>query len=337
MEDNTQLKGRIHYNVNLLKYYITRDRASDLGIHSNLTQDSIIKFICVCGEESSKKFMYIVRASGAFCKKCSEKNRRERITKTNMQKYGCAIATQNKDISAKTKKTCIERYGVENPAQKIEFREKMKQTMMKTYGTEYALQNTVFKDKYKETLKERYGVTVPYHSEELKNRGAETCKKIYGVENPFQNDVVKQKIIQTNILKYGVEHPSQNNEIMLKTQANAKKYKNYTMPSGAIRKVQGYEPFALAELIKVFSEDQIKTDRRDVPRVKYTIDDKERYYFPDIYIPDEKKIIEVKSTWTYKCKSDSILHKKEATEHLGYLYEIWVFDANGNRVSVEDT
>ena len=258
------------------------------------------------------------------------------LLKTNMKKYGCAVACKNEIVRAKTKKTCMERYGVENPAQKAEIRDKMKETMMKTYGTEYALQNTVFKDKYKETLKERYGVTVPYHSTELKNRGAETCKKIYGVENPFQNEEIKHKITQTNIVKYGVEHSSQNSEIMLKTQANAKKYKKYVMPSGSIRNVQGYEPFAITELLKTFNEEQIKTDRKDVPRIKYNITDKDRYYFPDIYIPSEKKIIEVKSPWTYKCKSDNIIHKKEATERLGYLYEVWIFAANGNRILPEE-
>ena len=296
----------------------------------------MIKFICSCGNEANKKFLQIVRASGAYCSKCSEKNRRAKITETNLIKYGCAVASQNKNVIEKGKKTCLELYGVENPGQKAEFREKMKETMLKIHGKEHALQNTKFKDKYKETLKERYGVTVPYHSLEIKNKGAETCKKVYGVENPFQNEEVKKKIIQTNIIKYGVEHSSQNNEIMLKTQQNAKKYKKYTMPSGLIRNIQGYEPFALTELIKIYSEEQIKTDRIDIPRIKYTINDTEKYYFPDIYIPDDKKIIEVKSTWTYKCKSDNIIHKKEATEHLGYLYEIWIFDANGKRVLPEN-
>jgi len=39
------------------------------------------------------------------------------------------------------------------------------------------------------------------------------------------------------------------------------------MPSGDIRKVQGYEPFALDILVKKYKEDDIKTDRKDIPRI----------------------------------------------------------------------
>ncbi len=108
------------------------------------------------------------------------------------------------------------------------------------------------------------------------------------------------------------------------------------MPSGEIRKVQGYEPFALDVLLKQgYTEDQIKTERKDVGRIEYEVDGKKKYYFPDISIPHEKKIIEVKSTWTYKCKTDNIQAKAEATRKQGYAYELWIFDAKGNRVSEE--
>jgi hypothetical protein len=328
-------KIRIRYNKESLDELLEIDNASDTGSYTHFTQKSIISFICNCGEQTSKKLFYI-KKTGAYCKKCFEKNRRAKTTETNLLRYGCAFVTQSEKVKEKTKKTCLEKYGVENPAQNTNVRDKMKETMLHTYGVEHALQVTGFKDKFKETLNERYGVSVPYHSKTIRDRGAEKCKQIYGVENPFQNEQVKEKIIQTNLAKYGVEHPSQNNEIMLKAQANAKKYKKYTMPSGEIRNVQGYEPYALTELLKVYSEEQIKTDRKDIPRIKYLSGEKERYYFPDMYIPDDKKIIEVKSVWTYKCKNDNIILKKEATEKLGYLYEMWIFDGNGKRVLPEN-
>jgi hypothetical protein len=328
-------KVRIRYNTELLNELLKKDNASNTGSYTHLTQSSIISFICNCGEESAKKLFYIKR-TGAYCKKCFEKNRRAKITETTIIRYGCAVSFQNEKVKEKSKKTCLDKYGVENPAQNTTVRDKMKETMLQTYGVEHALQKDDFKDKFKETLNERYGVTVPYQSKVIRDRGIETCKEIYGVENPFQNEQVKEKIIQTNLAKYGVEHPSQNNEIMLKTQANAKKYKKYTMPSGEIRNVQGYEPYALTELLKVYSEGQIKTDRKDIPRIKYLCGEKERYYFPDMYIPEDKMIIEVKSVWTYKCKSDNIILKKEATEKLGYMYEMWIFDGNGKRVLPEN-
>jgi hypothetical protein len=118
---------------------------------------------------------------------------------------------------------------------------------------------------------------------------------------------------------------------MEKTQKNAKKYKEYTMPSGIIRKVQGYESFALDELVNIYSEDDIKTDRKDIPRIKYIINDKNKYYFPDIYIKSGNKIIEVKSNWTYKCKEDNVQEKSNATKLAGYEYEIWIYDNKGNK------
>jgi hypothetical protein len=102
------------------------------------------------------------------------------------------------------------------------------------------------------------------------------------------------------------------------------------MPSGEIRLVQGYEPFALDILIKTYTETEILTDREFVPNIPYIFNSKKCIYFPDIFISKDNKIIEVKSTWTYKCKGDKIKEKAEAVKSLGYEYEIWIFDDKRN-------
>jgi len=104
------------------------------------------------------------------------------------------------------------------------------------------------------------------------------------------------------------------------------------MPSGIIRKVQGYEPFALDELIKQYTEEQIKTDRKDVPRVEYILENKKHYYFPDIFIPHENKIIEVKSTWTIKLHEKKIKFKCNSCIANGYKYEIWEYNKKGEKI-----
>ncbi len=109
-----------------------------------------------------------------------------------------------------------------------------------------------------------------------------------------------------------------------------------TASSGAVRKVQGYETFALSELVKIFPEEQIKTDRKDVPRIQYSVNGKKKYHFPDIFLPPENKIVEVKSTWTYKCKADNVLLKKQYAEKQGFIYEIWCYDSKGNRVEITE-
>ena len=256
---------------------------------------------------------------------------KEQRKQTCLQKYGVEHPTQVSEIKEKTKNTCLTRYGVEHVSQVNTFKEKIKQTNLNRYGVEHSLQSPEIKEKMKNTILKRFGTEYASQSTEVKQKVKQTFIKKYGVEHPMQVPEIREKIKQTNLKRYGVEYPSQLKEIMEKTQKNAKKYKEYTMPSGVIRKVQGYESFALNELVKIYSEDDIKTDRKDIPRITYVINDKNKYYFPDIYIKSENKIIEVKSTWTYSCKEDNIQEKSNATKSAGYNYEIWIYDKKGNK------
>ena len=153
----------------------------------------------------------------------------------------------------------------------------------------------------------------------------------HGVEHNFQAGELRDKRKETFLAKYGVEHPAQNLEIQAKSERNALKYKEYKMPSGIIKKVQGYEHFALDELVKTYKEEQLKTDRKDVPRVEYMMEEKKHFYFPDIYIPHENKIIEVKSTWTFKKKNDITMAKAKSCKEKGYCFELWVYDGKGGK------
>jgi hypothetical protein len=109
------------------------------------------------------------------------------------------------------------------------------------------------------------------------------------------------------------------------------KQKIYIYPSGKEIKCQGYEPFALGELIKNINEDNILTGSKNVPTIwYYDINGKKHRHYVDIFIPSQKKCIEVKSTWTIK--KSNIFEKQNAAKQLGYEYEIWVYDNKGNRV-----
>ena len=258
---------------------------------------------------------------------------RQQIKDTILEKYGVEHITQSEQFKQKIKSTCLERYGVENPAKSDEIREKMKQTCLERYGVEHISQTQEFKEKSKQTCLERYGVEHISQSQEFKDKVKDTFMVHYGVDNPNKTKEVRDKIKQTCLERYGVENASQSQEIAEKTQKNSKKYKEFIMPSGEIRKVQGYEPFALTELLKVHTEDDIFTNRKDVPRISYQVNEAPKYYFPDIYIKSQNKIIEVKSNWTYKCKQDNIQQKAEATRQAGYEYKIWIYDGKGNRIN----
>jgi hypothetical protein len=120
--------------------------------------------------------------------------------------------------------------------------------------------------------------------------------------------------------------------------------KRYILPSGKIIIVQGYEHFALDILFKTYDESQIIVNRNKVPRVFWKDSNDIRHrYFADIYIPIERKIIEVKSSWTYNLpiSFSPLNHEKIKLVplkclKLGYKYEYWIFDSNGNRTIISD-
>jgi hypothetical protein len=255
-----------------------------------------------------------------------------KLKQTNLAKYGVENPLKNAEIKQKATDTIISKYGTTNVMLCEEVKEKIKITNNEKYGCDYATQSPEVREKTEKTSLEKYGVKCNLMLEANKDQVKKTNLEKYGTEYSLQNEGVKQKGRMTCIEKYGVEYPNQNKEQFEKTQKSSKKYKNYTFPSGAIRRVQGYEPFALSELIKIFTEEQIKTDRADIPTITYNKDGKSKYYFPDIFIPHEKKIIEVKSTWTYKSKLDSIQEKAAATKAAGYNYEIWEYDAKANKI-----
>ena len=257
-----------------------------------------------------------------------------KIKQTNIEKFGNENPFASNEIKQKIKETNIKKFGVENPNKLKEFRKKIVDTNLKKYGSIAPIGNTAILEKINKTNIEKYGVNFPLQHKDIFDKTCNTNKEKCGFRNPLESKEVREKAKNTMLDKYGVEHPCQSQEIQEKQQKNAKKYKEYKFPSGQIRKVQGYEPFALDCLVKTYTEDQIKTDRKDVPRIQYEVEGKKKYYFPDIFIPHENKLIEVKSTWTYKCKTDNILQKGEACKAQGYLYEIWCFDAKGNRIDV---
>ena len=113
--------------------------------------------------------------------------------------------------------------------------------------------------------------------------------------------------------------------------------KEYTLPSGNIIKIQGYEHFALNELLKNINENDIITGCKNVPTIWYNDESgKKHRHFVDIFIPSQNKCIEVKSTWTFKKQKEIVLLKKLTGKELGYLYEIWVYDNKGNKVEFYD-
>jgi hypothetical protein len=110
--------------------------------------------------------------------------------------------------------------------------------------------------------------------------------------------------------------------------------KPFVFPSGRVDYVMGYEPIAIKELLKCYSEDDIITDIWCIPTFDYERVSSDlrpllnkpiasSRYFPDILLPD--KIIEVKSLYLFKRDRCNIVRKMHAVAKAGWKCELWVY------------
>lgn len=89
------------------------------------------------------------------CKNCINIKRRE----SNKLIYGEDYVINVAEKREKMKKTILEKYGVENVSQSKEIKEKKKETCRKNFGCDYPMQSAEVMNKSKQTLLKRYGVT----------------------------------------------------------------------------------------------------------------------------------------------------------------------------------
>jgi hypothetical protein len=248
--------------------------------------------------------------------------------------FGCTTCAKIIKFE-KIKNTMVKKYGVPYAAQSQFFVNKMKETTFKKYGCEYGLQSEEIKEKTKATNLKKYGFEYGLQSEEVKEKRRLSNLEKYGFESPLQREDIKKKFRETNLKKYGVEYVMQNPEIMENNVKKSYYLKDYILPSGNIIKIQGYENYALDELLdkENITENDIVTGCKNVPTIWYNdLKGKKHRHFVDIYLPLQNKCIEVKSTWTFEKQKEIVLLKLNAAKELGYFYEIWVYDNTGNKV-----
>ena len=102
--------------------------------------------------------------------------------------------------------------------------------------------------------------------------------------------------------------------------------------------LMGYEPQALDYILEnnLASVKEIKIGK-DVPRIKYSYRNTSKTYFPDMYIPTQNRIIEVKSIWTLIMSGyvfKQIKAKRQATVLDGFRFSLLVMDRRGDRVKL---
>jgi hypothetical protein len=351
------------YNYNLLHEFCMENDIKLLADYSKLTLEYSTKIILECkqcGLETEKCFAYMIKTKCSFCKICITKNSLSKQKETMLKKYGVEHASQSVEIKIKIKKGFIEKYGVDNPSKTIAVKNKMKQTNLKRYGVEYLVHNAEIKKKMINTNLKKYGVENPLSNKSIRTKINTTILEKYGVENvaqnidiqtkmkettfknhgveyPLQSFAIKEKTIKTNLEKYGVENPTQNAEISNKQLLSGYNIKEYILPSGNVLNYQGFENFAIDDLLNDnYLENDIITCRTKVPNIYYfDSNNKKRRHFVDIFVPSKNLCIEVKSEYTITVNYEKIIQKQNAGKILGYNYEIWVYNRKGKILDIQ--
>lgn len=220
-----------------------------------------------------------------------------------LKNYGYVSPFELPETHEKSKNTLMERYSV-NQNFKIEsVIKKREQTFMDKYGFNIPTKNDDIKSKIKLTNNKKYGFNSPMQNSDILNKSKETLMQNYSVTTPLNNDVILKRFKETMTKKYGVEYWIQNSDNFnnFKIKYN---YKQYNL-NGKIIKIQGYEDYALENIIlKKYSVDDIFYNTKDIieliGKIDYYYNGSIHYYYPDFYIKSLNLIIEVKSDYTYK-------------------------------------
>ncbi len=315
---------RQRYDEKYLRIYAEEHKIILYGEYKALNQGSRIQGKCrECENIFEKSFLMMVR-TGNLCKSCTTEIKGFKFRSTCIERFGTENPFQNESIKEKIKASCMDKFGVSNPMKSEEVKDKSKSTCLKNWGFGNPSQSKEVRGKFRATCFKNLGVSHPLQSEEVKEKSRVTCLKNFGVPYSLQSEEVKIKIRATSMINFGVQHHMQNSAIASKSLNNALKKKTYTFPSGNVIFVQGYENYALDDLLsKGYDEEDLLTDRKDVPEIWY-IDNKgkRRRYYVDIYIPKINKCIEVKSAYTFQ--KPNVFEKMDAVIDTGYDCEILI-------------
>lgn len=242
-----------------------------------------------------------------ICKQC-----KINATKFNNNKWGyldyCSVKCQrnSETVCEKLSEAIQKKYGegIVNPFQATEVKERIKNTMLKKYGVDHNLKSQQVKDKIKTNNIEKYGVENYVQTDEYRKKYRKKMLERYGVEHFSQTNEFKNSARKTFLRRYGVEHPMKNAEFVENVLRKIHKFKDFTLPSGSIVKLQGYETYALTKLLEKYDESEIIFSKKEICKkvgfIEYfDFNNVKRTYFPDFYIEKENLLIEVKSVWTF--------------------------------------
>lgn len=295
---------------------------------NKINRDVILEGTCTANEctQMFRKTFHRLYAFNSYCAFHAKECGKDKMKATNVERYGVENVFSADTIKQKIKENRDIDY----------FKQRMRQSTREKYGVNSVFELAHVREKIFKTNIEKYGVPYPIQSTDVKERSRQSFKNKWGVENPMQCPVLRGKIAKTNVEKYGYEHPMQNAAIFEKCKKSCFKLHDFKLPSGKVIQLQGYEHFAMHELLfkYKYEEEDIKTHSSEIPEVYWhdTETNIRRRYYIDIFVQSIGLGIEVKSEYTYSAKTREIHEKQESFKKAGYRCEIWVFNKSGEKV-----
>ena len=234
------------------------------------------------------------------------------------------IASENYERAQKSK----------TPQQRLDEIEKKKITYFEKYGTSWANGHGQ-KEKAASTKLEKFG--------DAKFNNSKISREKNKNKSLVEKNQINDRRRQTNLGLYGVENCFLIPGVKSKSAISNSKGREFTLPSGKIIRVRGYEDKVITKVLETYDESELVVDdiltAFNLPVFQYV--DHRRHilkYYPDVYIPKENKIVEIKSRWWWDGNGDQ-KHKSRLTNNLkkrqsvlakGFMYELWLFEDSKN-------
>jgi hypothetical protein len=247
--------------------------------------------------------------------------------------------TKQRELDSKHKKIAASN---RTPAQIQAQKDKSSATARAKYGVDWVTQSDEYKAKSKATKLERYG------NEHY--AGWEASAHTNRNKTIVEQDAINDKRRATNLERFGVENVFMLPNNSSKTNKGNSSIKEYITPSGKVIGIRGYEHLVLDILFNDYNEDELYIHddfaEYSIERFEYQAVDRKRLYYPDIYIPKENLIIEVKSEWwwngkldeRYRNRLENNLRKRQSVIDKGYNFQLWLFSTKyTHRILHNDT
>lgn len=195
-------------------------------------------------------------------------------------------------------------------------------------GTWFVWNKGLSKETDKRVQKNTESMKKTKNTEEWKKLSGERIREKYNGLHFTQTKEYHEKRKLLHRKKYGVDFPMQRSEVFLKSKHSAFSKKKFKFPSGKEILYQGYENFAIEDLIyNNINEEDIDLSFHGNIWITGTDNQKHRY-FPDIYVKSLNLFIEVKSDYTASINKEANELKHIACIENGFNHEFWIVYPN---------